>query len=106
MSCLCSLNVPLQEQISPSDDEPLVSYRSCSVGEICASNVPDEQSCSYHTGSHSMGEVWNCHSSGTHTEQVCSSSTVSAAVSAKGGALAKEQSEQTGCVGSAYSAIL
>lgn len=67
----------LQEQVSPSDDEQLVSYRSCSVEEFCVSSVPEEHSCSCQTGSHSMGEVWNCHCFETHvsTEQVSSSGT-------------------------------
>jgi hypothetical protein len=50
----------LQEQVSPSEGECLASGGACSVGELLVSNIPDED-CSHHTGSHSVGEMWNCH---------------------------------------------
>ena len=56
----CRLQSMLQEHISPSDGECLVSGSACSVGELFTSAVHEED-CSHHTGSHSMGEVWNCH---------------------------------------------
>jgi hypothetical protein len=65
MSAPCCLESMLQEQLSSSVGECLVSGSACSVGELFVSDVPEED-CSHHTGSHSMGEVWNCHCFETH----------------------------------------